>query len=586
MFAVRWITVQLTLLGFLTGISKQAPLSDDKDSKIIMVSRRAGDAGDHFNMEAFGDTLRVDTRSTARAAPSRNKSVDVIDPNDVQIYAAKNNKITPENLPKTRTRLHKRHDAVYALTTETTPSGEFHTVDGWFTSKRGDVYRVEPVVEMAPLSGPGEGIRHTIRRQTAADLRSRDYDTALAAGITEEIQRKKDDTNNKSKRTGHHGNQEAILELLLVIDNSIYRYYKEALAAGNEQRALMKVRLYYSLFITMMNQRYENLQKDGIFITIVPAGLIVSEDRESARWAEQHMFRMPEDGKLALDASVGLEGFKQWVKREIGQLPKFDHAMTVTRYALTRYGSVATSGMAFVRTVCMTKHGYATSIIEENGGFSGIGTATHELGHSLSAKHDGQKKNVRCPMTDNYVMSPSNSMDSAVLKNFFQFSECTKRAFKTFLESAQADCLYDTAPKTAHHNGGIPLPGQVITVEKQCKDVLGEKSGFCRLDERFMDEMCSRLWCKDPKNPSSCVVMGQMTAALGATCGDKKWCINGECVHDEKAPHMRRCHFGEADTAYCKALIETDIEACKSYDIRTKCCKSCPSKFGPSGRFG
>ena len=37
--------------------------------------------------------------------------------------------------------------------------------------------------------------------------------------------------------------------------------------------------------------------------------------------------------------------------------------------------------MAYISTICMTSGGWSSSIVEEYGGFSNVGTVTHELGH-------------------------------------------------------------------------------------------------------------------------------------------------------------------------------------------------------------
>ncbi|GFR63781.1 zinc metalloproteinase/disintegrin [Elysia marginata] len=74
----------------------------------------------------------------------------------------------------------------------------------------------------------------------------------------------------------------------------------------------------------------------------------------------------------------------------------------------------------------------SVSIIEQDNTGSVGATAAHELGHSLSALHDGEEKD--CYDEDNYIMSRKLKTpdDELLASRPWQFSPCSVRAFKRF----------------------------------------------------------------------------------------------------------------------------------------------------------
>lgn len=74
----------------------------------------------------------------------------------------------------------------------------------------------------------------------------------------------------------------------------------------------------------MVQTPLPNCKPDIIIVTIGPN----FQSRSDSPWSENHLL---ENG-TALDASVGLEKFQEWLKEKHAELPNFDHAMAFTGF--------------------------------------------------------------------------------------------------------------------------------------------------------------------------------------------------------------------------------------------------------------
>uniref|UniRef100_A0A2C9M111 Peptidase M12B domain-containing protein n=1 Tax=Biomphalaria glabrata TaxID=6526 RepID=A0A2C9M111_BIOGL len=94
-------------------------------------------------------------------------------------------------------------------------------------------------------------------------------------------------------------------------------------------------------------------------------------------------------------------------------------------------GSVDILGLAWIKTICST-NGQSSSAIEEMGDYSSIITAAHELGHSLSAQHDGYLN--FCSFEDRYLMASSDSYPTQLTRQHpWRFSYCTVNYIVSYL---------------------------------------------------------------------------------------------------------------------------------------------------------
>lgn len=405
--------------------------------------------------------------------------------------------------------------------------------------------------------------------------------------------------------TSSAGSLRAVVDTLVVVDNELYRRTLQR-QKNNVNDAVQDIKKYYSYVIALVDSRYSQIQDSELSIRIRLAGIFIAQGRSDSPWSERHIHQFKHS--MALDPNVGLEKFQEWLKEEHRKLPKFDHAIGFTGYTLVTTAGKHTSGMAYIGTICKTADGYACSIIQEDGGLSSVSTAVHEMGHGLGAKHDGEGSNGACPATRNYIMAPGNSPDKEFLKNFFLFSPCTIREFKSVLSSEDGECLFDSVADKMS-----VLPGQMMSPDAQCKDVFGQDSGLCNVDElQSPEEVCTRLWCLKPGKAESCVTRGHLTPVLGTPCADGKVCKNGQCLHKTvvldsmkdvgaSETHTNRAsaapkphHRPHASTekpvkteldrpkckedtspSYCRANVYVRPDLCQRQDMAAYCCYSC-----------
>ncbi|XP_070209811.1 metalloprotease mig-17-like [Littorina saxatilis] len=133
------------------------------------------------------------------------------------------------------------------------------------------------------------------------------------------------------------------------------------------------------------------------------------------------------DGQL--EGREYLDDFIAWIPTQTN-LPSSDHYMAFTAYDVTFSGGAAV-GVAESAQVCT---GRSTSVVENSFKSSVANIAAHELGHTLSAAHDGTG-NVCQPNLQN-VMTPGlfvPTQDPATPRNIFQFSACSVASFITYL---------------------------------------------------------------------------------------------------------------------------------------------------------
>ncbi|XP_076471942.1 metalloprotease mig-17-like [Babylonia areolata] len=334
-----------------------------------------------------------------------------------------------------------------------------------------------------------------------------------------------------------------------------------------------------------VNLLYKNIDSTSFAINVQLVGIIVSTTASSSPWTELH--RVRSSGRWdTVDAEVVLGALREWAS-STDILPAHDHLMLFVGYDLTRpnkYGEADTgvTGLAYTSTMCMTE-GRATSIVEDLGGLQCIITAAHELGHGLSANHDGSEN--LCSSADRYIMANSTQPVTPSNKlNPWRFSSCSLTYFSNFISQSvffarRRQCL-DTRLEVS---GNVPdvtslMPGQLYDPNQQCRQMFGAQSRLCQ-GSAFgqTSDICTGMFCFDPSTTSQCV---KLVAARGTTCGNQKWCVNGRCVLDPAAPVADdSCVFGDsADTINgkdCRTLISEFPGYCYQETVRSRCCGSC-----------
>ena len=93
-------------------------------------------------------------------------------------------------------------------------------------------------------------------------------------------------------------------------------------------------------------------------------------------------------------------------------------------------------GKTYTGGVCerdrRTKKTKSVTIVEDDGDFSGLQVATHELGHLLGALHDGYYGATGCSKEGN-IMS--------IKRRGKTWSDCSIYSIRRFLQSKKAYCL-------------------------------------------------------------------------------------------------------------------------------------------------
>ncbi|XP_050409851.2 zinc metalloproteinase-disintegrin-like MTP4 isoform X2 [Patella vulgata] len=381
--------------------------------------------------------------------------------------------------------------------------------------------------------------------------------------------------------------KEYYVDIIMTIDYSIYRYYYLKSTATNKGTdAINKIRLYYAIIANGMSLRYKNLVAEfGITVRLV--ALVISKTSNTARWTET--IREVHSPRDQVDADTVLEDFRDWVASS-DSLPQYDHNMLFTRYDLyskqnnIKYNS--TAGLAYIGAVCQTT-GQATSVVEDEGGYQCVETATHELGHSLGAKHDGVTSG--CKDSDRYIMTAGSYDHTPTTRtNPWKFSTCSVSYFRNTLKTIAATSRGRQCLSLALASSKIPdvtniMPGQLSTPDQTCQHIYGSSSRMCKgLEFGNLTDICVSLFCLDPQSDGSCI---KQVAPRGTSCGNNKWCIDGVCVYDFKAPALdESCPFGDiTGVAFngetCQQFVDGYPAYCYQALVRGRCCSSCKKHY-------
>nr|XP_022324388.1 uncharacterized protein LOC111125156 isoform X2 [Crassostrea virginica] len=126
------------------------------------------------------------------------------------------------------------------------------------------------------------------------------------------------------------------------------------------------------------------------------------------------------------------------------------------------------------------------------------------------------------------------------------------------------------------------LPGEVYDADSQCRHIIGPGSSFCRgIYGQNFSSICTKLWCQSIDVSGLCI---SSIGGDGLRCGNKKWCILGECKYDECAPSGdENCLYGDSAGVvlrYPDKNMTCSFDDIKSrpsacYQVENKCCQQC-----------
>ncbi|KAK0097594.1 hypothetical protein PV326_000886, partial [Microctonus aethiopoides] len=233
-------------------------------------------------------------------------------------------------------------------------------------------------------------------------------------------------------------------------------------------RSIFEIVRYTLAFWNGVDMQYRNLENPKYRLNI--AGILVAQDPKALEYMTKSTYN---DQKLDLDKTF--VDFGKWLFKQDQYIPvnNYDAAITMTSYMLAdetfNKSGLSIAGSSHRSSVC-TVFPYEedmdkTGIVYDNGGFIGIPTAAHELGHLLGARHDNFDDNG-CQNDHGYIMATVTS----ITNNSADWSNCSLSDFQSFLESKTSDatCLFNI-PNQAGDVIPRYLPGKMMDANKQCQ---------------------------------------------------------------------------------------------------------------------
>ncbi|XP_031559181.1 A disintegrin and metalloproteinase with thrombospondin motifs 18-like isoform X2 [Actinia tenebrosa] len=164
------------------------------------------------------------------------------------------------------------------------------------------------------------------------------------------------------------------------------------------------------------------------------------------------------------------------------------------------------------------KNGFGTTVSNDFG-LSTSQIIVHETAHTLGVGHDGD---LGCKNGVNIMTTQVTGGKGAL-----RWSSCSRRLIQQFLSGPGSSCLDDVPTNTVHepHLFKVKLPGQVYDGDAQCRVAYGPKYLHCK--QKLSD--CGSLWCSTGGATCHSSIAPPMD---GTKCGERHWCIRGECVDD------------------------------------------------------
>ncbi|NXC51010.1 ATS7 metalloproteinase, partial [Penelope pileata] len=369
-------------------------------------------------------------------------------------------------------------------------------------------YFIEPVVASFPEDGaaqphriykrhaPGHPGEHDRRQPAAAWAACGVQESRESLDKTEKRRERWEQKQYRKRRIKQRSiSKEKWVETLVVADTKMIEYH------GSEN-----IEKYVLTVMNMVAGLFHHASI-GNPINIAIVRLILLENEE-------------EDLKISHHADNTLKSFCKWQKsiNVKGDSHPLHHDVAVL---LTRKDICAamnrpceTLGLSHVAGMCQP---HRSCNINEDTGLPLAFTVAHELGHSFGIQHDGSSNDCEPVGKRPFIMSPQLLYDTSPLT----WSRCSREYITRFLDRGWGLCLDDPPAREVLDFPLVP-PGVLYDVGHQCRLQYGAYSTFC--DD--MDSVCNTLWCTVGNTCHS-----KLDAAVdGTTCGENKWCFNGECV--------------------------------------------------------
>ncbi|XP_046366277.2 A disintegrin and metalloproteinase with thrombospondin motifs 18-like [Haliotis rufescens] len=320
------------------------------------------------------------------------------------------------------------------------------------------------------------------------------------------------------------GSVKGTVEVLVWTDFSMYQSFLKQV--GSQGNVDMEITWYVAVVVNAADKIYKDGIRDPTLnISLTLAGTIVCTTPECSRFTESHRINDTVNNHIALD-DFAVQLSQAYKETRIHF--RFDQATALTRLDIVDPNGTPI-GVSFTDKICSLYDGKSSSLVEDQGAFSCVGTVAHELAHVLGSDHDGAYRGKSCSAADGYIMSPL----SPLVTNGFYFSQCSIDSMKKNLLKQSSYCIYNKAPVNhLYESVSTTMPGQVYNASQQCGAIYG--TDFCLSTGTTLADICHKMWCWDPQLTNVCST--KSAAALGTSCGPNKWCVEGACLYDRRAP--------------------------------------------------
>ncbi|ESP03571.1 hypothetical protein LOTGIDRAFT_171367 [Lottia gigantea] len=433
---------------------------------------------------------------------------------------------------------------------------------GGYYDVLGDVIVNNQIAQLKPLGRGRHNLYSSGPRKFGKDMKSSNGGANLIPEkplrkIVRALRRKASRNRNKRQATRY------IVEMLFVVDQPILNRFASR-NGGDRTLGDAEMIAYYELVLRSMSARYDSISSfyPSVSFALEGSGIIFPATPTSFPFYNNN------EANGLVQADEGLDDFTDWVNDNRRILPGHDHALWFSGDELATGISTSVLGIAWIGGAC---NNLGTGMVED--AFSGVTSsiAAHELGHGLTAYHDGSFR--ECSDDDYNVMAARSFIPLGAKKtNPWFFSFCSANYITYYTERRHGCLLVNnnniTEPLTSN------LAGQDIDADEQCRLALSTpQSYFCRNRQKSLGfaEMCNRMYCFFP-NQNQCGYIGSFDYT---TCGDGQWCEKGDCVSSGSAQSTASdCPQGDSPVASCS------FASCGSYSASqlTDCCATCSSE--------
>ncbi|XP_048245254.1 fibropellin-1-like isoform X7 [Haliotis rufescens] len=383
------------------------------------------------------------------------------------------------------------------------------------------------------------------------------------------------------------------IDVMALIENSVYERWlllsSDGTAAEKRLEALDNIRRNFAHIFNAVNLRFKTASAN---VHIKLAGFII-EDVESGDWFDG--VRQTEADQTKIEAGVLLD--TMWDLAKTPGFPSHDHLVSFTSvdiYWNKTDGTISdVNGLASVAQACISPTSKSVSIVQYQSHFTAdVRTTAHEIGHSLSFRHDGTAFGNDCDSADNYIMTSTPRTYDTTNNNPYVFSSCSADYLDNHVNnyltgSVSTDfskaCLLESLPQVSVPDVTGEFHGQQYDVHEQCQLIYGTGARLCTGVDLTGITVCQKMSCLNPEN-GKC---WWHYAARGTTCGDKKWCQEGVCVYSEDAPVANEdCLYGDRPGIVYSPLNQTCpefipanlVSRCDSENNRRLCCETCTKR--------